>query len=497
MNSLPQRADGLTPNRLLKVFAPSGGVWVRIFALAIVSVVLAACERAPHSNPTALRNTNNYAEAISPQVPGELNLQALEQVQVNQDGQSLVVTMPRLAPNDSNDGFGHRVKYLKAGEKLEGDGASFEMVAFATSGPGISKTNQDKTIALACFDPQGRALSPEELKARGFNKWERSDWNVGASGGIDDSFPKLRVSFGSIKQPPGYCSFVGLFDARTKQPLVSGSSYSGIAKGQLGHVTVNPHAWHATPMEMVVDVELDGRTVVETNAVPGMQIAVPGGAVRLLGIWDGRVNSWSSQTGWGTNPATMRLSLQQREGETNSVAILVTEPPKLAVHVELLDSAGREISGSGGNSGSGVRTMGLRCVAGDVKRVRFSVFTNHYRVVCELPPIPNLPGGGGAVSNLFEVRIPQVQISREYEWRQLIGAVAQMDFGYPPMGDAMPVSFFPLTFTNITPAQLMVEYERHMTNGYGVVVDEQKNEIRVEPTRFEKAKRWLMRLLRI
>lgn len=497
MNSFRQRAEAKAHNRSSKVFDTIDSSSRVIFVLAILSLALAACKRPPQSNPIALRNTNSFAEAISPGVPAPLNLQALDVVQLKEEGQSLTVTLPEIRGKDQNDGFRHELKYLKAGEKLEGTDASFELVAFGVQVPGISRTNRDKTILWDSFDSQGRPLSSDELRARGFNKWEFSDWNVGASGGIDDAFPKLRVSFGSIKQPPGYYSLVGLFDARTKKSLVNGSSYSGAAKGQLGHVTVNPHAWHATPMEMVVDVELDGRTMVETNAVPGMQVEVPGGVVRLLGIWDGRVNSWSSQTGWSTNPATMRLKWQQRDGETNSFAIIVTEPPKLAVHVELLDAAGREISGSGGNSGSGVRTLGLRCAAEDVKRVRFTVYTNHYRVVCEVPPIPNLPGAGGPVSNLFAVHIPQVQIQREYEFRELIGALVQMDFRNPIVGDTMPTTLFPLSFTNITPAQMLLEYERYLTNGYGVVVDEKKNEIRVEPTRFEKAKRWLMRLLRI
>ncbi len=380
---------------------------------------------------------------------------------------------------------------------MEGAGASFEVVALAAAGPGISKatTNQDKTIPLDCFAPDGRRLSADELKALGFRKWELSEQNIGSSSGVDNAFPKLRISLGSIKQPPGYYSFVGLFDARTKKSLVNGSSYSGITTNQLGHVTVHPRVWHATPMEMVLDVELDGKVVVETNATAGIRVAVPGGEVKLLGVWDSDLNSWSSSSGGARGLATLQIGLQHGEAETNAVALFVTEPPKLAVHVELLDERGRELPGNGGGTDGGIRMVRMRGWAADAKGVRFTVYTNHHRVVCELPPILNLPAVGQPVANLFDVRIPDVQIRNEYQLREVIGNVTEMNFAYPPFGDTMPTSLFPMNFTNVTPARLLVEYDRYLTNGYGVIVDEKKNEIRVEPTRFEQVKRWIQRKL--
>jgi len=191
----------------------------------------------------------------------------------------------------------------------------------------------------------------------------------------------------------------------------------------------------------------------------------------------------------------VRLDLRERDGEKTAVALFVTEPRKLAVHIDLLDSKGGAVPGAGGGTSGGIRLLGMRGRAADVRQVRFTVFTNHCRVVCELPPIPNLPAAGQPVENLFEVHIPEVQIGSEYELRELIGQMTQMTFVYPPGGDVMPTSLFPLTFTNITPAQLLVEYGGYLTNGYGVIVDEQKQEIRVDPTQFEKVKRWIRQKL--
>jgi len=250
-------------------------------------------------------------------------------------------------------------------------------------------------------------------------------------------------------------------------------------------------------MEFVVDVELDGKSVVETNAIAGMTVAVPGGWVRMLGIWDGYSQSWSTTSGSAAGTQEYRINLGERGEETNAVALFVTEPVKLAVHLELLDERGKEFSGNGGGTSGGMRMVGVRGSAAGVKQVRMTVFTNHQRVVLSLPPIPNLPVTGTKVANLFEVPIPRVYIQREYKLRELIGGLTQMPFQYPSSGDQLPTSLFPLTLTNVTPAELLKIYQGNMTNANSVVVDEQKLEIRVEPTRFEKIKRWIKQKLKL
>jgi len=468
--------------------------WLALAGLMVL--LLAACKPQPHSSPTALRDTNAYAKAISPAPPATLDPQALDPIKVTLEGETLVATMPAASVESASDGFEHTVKRLKAGEKLEGDGAFFEMVAFAASGPGISKpsTNGQKSFPLDFFAPDGRPLERAQLKALGFENWEMMDWG-GSGNTLDDRFPKLRVMLGSIKQPPGYYTPLGVFDARTKKSLVNGYGYSQISAKNLGRLEVHPRAWHATPMEVVVDIELDGKVVVETNVVRGMRVAVPGGEVKLLGVWEGQVSGYSSHTDAAAGIATMRMSLRTVADEESAVVLYVTEPPKLAVHVELVDERGKAFDSNGGGSANAIRSVGLRRRADDVKRVRFTLFTNHHWVVMTLPAIPNLPAAGMGVSNLFDVPIPRVTLERKNEMLDLIGVATQLRFTYPADGDAMTTNMFPMMLTNVTPAQLLAVYHRHLTNGCTAVVDEQKNEIRVEPTQLEKVKRWLKRIL--
>lgn len=475
---------------------------LRSLALAsagLAMLLLAGCNRPLHSSPTAQRDTNDYFKATSPQAPRAIDLQALDQITARIDGNTLIATMQSTTGDDSNDGFEHPVRRLKPGEKLTGTDASFEFIAFSVSGPGISKlekTNSHGHFPLEFFSPAGKLLSEPELKSLGLRDWDLTD-SLDRHGTINDAFPKLSLLFGSTQQPPGYYSPVGVFDARTKKSLVSGYSYSQIAKGSLGRTEVFPRAWHATPLEVLLDVQLDGKVIIETNVVEGLRVALPGGEVKLLGVWEGKSHSWGSRSGAAGTTSELRISLGASDREAESVALFATEPPKLAVHAEFLDEQGKVVDGGGGGTSGSFRLAGVRARVSEVKRVRFTTYTNHCRVALMLPPLPNLPAGNQNVADLFSVTAPEVQFEREYELRDFIGSLTQLRFAYPPGGDSIPTNQFPMSFTNVTPAQLLAEYRRHLTNGCTVIVDEAKQEIRVEPTLSEKVKRWIREKLQL
>lgn len=475
-----------------------GKVPMRFVAAGLTALVMVGCKPKPYSSPTALRDTNAFFKAISPGAPAPLSPTALDQFTASMDGSTLVITRPAGSGNtEPNDGFFHTVKRLTAGGKLEGDGAAFEMLAFSVSGPGISPapTNNNRNVPLDFFAPDGKILSQEQLKQLGFKKWHLTEYVGDGRQNYWDSFPELKVWFGSSKQPPGYFSPVGCFDAQTGCSLVSGYSYSQISSSGPGSVELRTRAWHAAPIDLVMDVQLDGKFVVQTNATAGMTVSLPGGLIRLLGIWEGDRNSWSSQSGSG-GLETMRLTLNQAEGKTNAMAIFVAEPPELAIQCELLDAQGKEFPGRGGGTAGGFRMTALEGRVEDVQWVRFTVYTNHHRVVLRIPPVPKLPSGQ-SVANLFEVPIPLVTFNRQYELRDYIGSITQMKFQYPSLGDNMPTNLFPMTVTNTTPAELLTLYRRNITNTMTVVVDQKKQEIRLEPTLWEKALRWVKQKLKL
>ena len=328
----------------------------------------------------------------------------------------------------------------------------------------------------------------------GFREWQLTKYVSERISYIGETFPELKVWFGSKQRPPGYVVPIGCFDAQTKRSLVKGYSYSQVSRDSPGYVELRPRVWHAAPIEVVLDVQLHEKVVVQTNATAGMTVPVPGGLVRLVGIWDGEGNSWSSQGGTG-GMETMRVNLRQSKGETNAMAVFLTEPSGLAVQCELLNEKGKIAPGRSGSSSGSMRMVGLLGRAEDVKWMRFTVYTNHHRVVLRIPPIPNLPSAGQNVANLFETPIPLAVIDSEYELRELIGGLTQMEFRYPSFGYSIPTNVFPVTLTNATPADLMTFYRRNLTNNCTFVVDEKKQEIRFEPTLLEKARQWVKQKL--
>jgi hypothetical protein len=494
----PRRSpDQLKPGLQAGVHGQRRSVlFFQLLLLGLLGLVIGGCERRPYSSPTALRDTNAYFKALSPAVPATINSSALDQITATLDGSAVVISRPvATGAVEPSDGFEHGLKRLAPGEKLEGKDATFELVALSVSGPGISPAppNGERYVPVDFFAPDGSLLSKEQLKTLGFRDWHLKEYVGDGRRDYWDSFPELKVWTGSSRRLPGYVRPVGLFDAYTKQSLVSGYSYSQVSSNDHGYVEVRPRAWHATPLDLMLDVELDGKVTIQTNATAGMNVPVPGGIVRLVGIWEGDRSSWSSQSGSGTE--TIRLTLSESKEKAKGMAVFAVEPTGLAIHYALLNEQGKDFGGGGGGTSGSLRMVGFEGRVQDVKWVRFTVYTNHQRVVLRLPPIPRLPGAKQNYANLFDVPVPLVNFGREYELREFVADLTQMKFSYPSIGDTMPTNLFPMTLTNVTPAEVLALYRRNITNTFTVVVDAQKQEIRVEPTMFEKARRWVMQKL--
>jgi hypothetical protein len=462
--------------------------------LSALMALAAGCGRGPYASPTALRNTNTYAKAVQAAAPERPDERAFDGISISYETNQLTVIFPAPVASGDTDGLAHTVKRLNPGEALKGDEAVLEFLALGVA----TLTNlakPDGQVPLALFSPDCRPLSEGDLTSLGFKKWERT---VYASTAME-KFPSAVFVFGSKAHPPGYYKMRGLFDARTHRPFTTGSSYSQVSSDYLGRLSVQYEAWHQTPLELVLDVELDGSVAVVTNPVADSVIPVPGGLVKIVGVWGGRINGSSS---YGGTPSRVVVTLSESEsrGGSNSFLVFACEPPGLAVHPECLDGSGAVINHSGAFGAGAIHSLGLKANKNDVKQVRLTVFTNHYSVILPVPPLPGLPPQNRQIRNLFNVRIPGVRLEREDDLRRLISSATETDFAYPPFGDIMPKGSFPMLRTNTTPAELLAEYSRHIPWGYRLAVDQQKQELRAQQTDLAKAVTWarqhLQRLFR-
>ncbi len=460
--------------------------WLAAFPFALVALA-AGCSRGPYSSPTALRNTNNYVKAVEAGSPGRLDPGAFDDISVSYETNLLKIMFPRPVSGPDSDGLAHSVKRLKPGEALKGDDAVLELLAVGVA----TLTNfakPESQVPLEFFSPDGRRLSESDLTALGLKKWERTIYGSSRL----EMFPGVAFVLGSKAHPPGYFSMRGLFDARTRRQLPTGFSYSQVTPDFVGRVTVEYEAWHDTPLELVLDVELDGRVTAETNLVANTLIPVPGGLVKIVGLWQGKITGSSS---FGGTPSKVEVSLSQSDVENSSFLVFACEPRGLAVHADCLDGNGAVINQASSFGAGAIHSVGLKANITDVKQVRLTLFTNHYTAVISVPPIRGLPAENQQVRNLFKVRIPAVRLEREDDLRRLIGGVTEMDFAYPPFGDIVPKENFPMLRTNTTPAELLAEYIRYMPRGFRLAVDEQKQEIRLQKTDLAKAVTWVKQQL--
>jgi hypothetical protein len=457
-----------------------------------ISLAVTGCTGQYHSSPTAPRDTNACLKAMAGTLPCPPDPRAFDCIGVSYETNELTITNYRTASPARSDGFAHRSTLLKPGEPLKGSDAVFELVALGVAFPTNPPVTQSgsQSVPITFHGPDGRPLSLEDQAKAGIEKWQRT-----ASIYSYEHWPKLCFLFGSKSCPPGYYSMAGLFDARTRHSLTSGSSYSQVGSNYLGRLEVSCHAWHATPMDLVLDVQLDGKVVLETNWVENRIVSVPGGRVKMVGVWDGKETSCSTYSqGEGSSGAeTIEIGLSQPSQEQRSIMVVACDPPDLAVLFECRDAGGKTIAPHGSYGRSGMRILNLSARKTDVSSLRLTTFTNHHQVVIPLPAIQGLPPENQQVTDLFDVRIPRVQFNSEYQLHDFIRKSVQMEFH--TLGDIFPKSYFPRVFTNTTPAQLLDTYQRHLTNSFTVVVDPEKHEIRTEKGRLGKIMDWIRRRL--
>lgn len=465
----------------------AGSRWLLVLFPAVL--VFFGCQPAPLSEPAAPRNDRAYRAAINPDAPAKRTGSVFESVTIsNRANQVFISHAVSSNPADGSDGQSHRTHRLAPGGVLEGSNAAFRLLAYGVGHPQVVVPNTGGRIPLEFFHPDGRPMARSEQAAAGLKPWHKEVWVSGRT------HPQLLAFFGETNRPPGGIRPIALFDARTKAQLTSGASWQEVSDRSPGKIQVEPRAWHATPLELVVDVELDGKFVREVEPTPNTRQVLPGGEVFFAGIWDGDANSTSSSEEGKRRAMTIGLSMSD-SGEKSS-AIFVTDPLGFSVQIALLDERGRVIEGHSGMTSENIKAVGVATNAEAVKRIRFTVFTNHHRVVIPLPPLAGLPPENQNVRDLFDVRIPRAEIRNEYDFRSFIGHVTQMEFKYSQT-NVFPTGYFPRVFTNVTPAELLQLHGHLLGSERMFVVDRDKLEIRVEPPAWRKLWLWTKAKLRL
>jgi hypothetical protein len=270
-----------------------------------------------------------------------------------------------------------------------------------------------------------------------------------------------------------------VFDARTHFSVMSGHSMGTLTNGFYYGTTLE--LWHQTPLELVATIATGPIETYSMKPTEGAEAKFPGGNARLLVVSEKNLNNWSSRHDGRTNLITYRLGDPSwpRPPRAQTSLLLHVWPTAFAapIEIEVLGEGGKKLQG--GNSGTSGNLMKVTVdgVPEDIREVRLKYYTRKYRVIFDIPELPGLPEENRNVENLFDVRIPYMNLRYEYDFQYGIGKLLQMSQGHYALN--FPNGYFPTKRTNTTPRELFLEMEGMLANKESqLVADPQKNEIR-------------------
>jgi hypothetical protein len=257
------------------------------------------------------------------------------------------------------------------------------------------------------------------------------------------------------------------FDARTHQSLAGGYSWGG-GSGKY-HVEIDLELWHSAPIALVADIAFGPPQIIEFPARVGERVGYPGGELRLVVMAKGMDQRSTTRTSDKLILRVQPRTYNRDETTTCFVFACLPRAHQAPLDIEILDVEGEALqSQGGGTSGLFVEKTVLGDVS-DAETVRVKFYPDRKRLIFHLREIPGLPPENQEVGNLFDVRIPYVQIRSDYDFRDLVSSLTQMEVkgNSPPNQN----SFGPMSFENVTVRDLVQEYARLYGPGYEAQID--------------------------
>ncbi len=113
----------------------------------------------------------------------------------------------------------------------------------------------------------------------------------------------------------------------------------------------------------------------------------------------------------------------------------------------------------------------------DIALVRAKYYPNARRLIFHLPELPGLPEENRHVDNLFAVKIPYVRLETSWDFVRCIQDATQLNFTFsgPAPVTMFPPGYFPHSFENVTPEELLAEYLKYKYPNRVVRVDAKNN----------------------
>lgn len=369
--------------------------------------------------------------------------------------------------------FGYTVHEIPLEGALKlGDGSvSLDHITRGVADPAapFEQGQSSTTVPSQFFDNKLEPIPDETVRERFKNEWERRTY-------IRDWYSQYRFSFAATNAPEIKLLRGDIRDARTGGRISHG--YHNGSGG--GHFQFGPGIgmWHRAPVVLILDI---AHGPVETEDVPaaiGTVVQHALGEMKLVAKLEGRNHGMSSTSGSGGGEVTIHSDSK----ETGSSLLFYGLPYSgyAPVDFQFISSKGQLLNGSGTSSSYKLSVMSVDGPADEVATIRVRKYPHLKRLVVRLPYLPGLPPENDNVRDLLNVRAPFVRFRGDWEMRTFVqlatqASVHNYSWAPPPQGA------FPVSYTNVTPREILEEIRRLNIGAPRIVIDERDNKIEFRP----------------
>lgn len=311
----------------------------------------------------------------------------------------------------------------------------------------------------------------------------------------DPSSPTLRLIFDGSATPMVRNAVRRVYDARTQWAVGHGGA---IESGEGGAIFADLHLalWHDTPLDVVLDVACGEPVSAPIPREPGAQFLVDevlrvqigglgAGEAKVVGVRGEEFDIGGDRDASGFVIARVSRSIWARQCQIGRVG----DPVEARSWLEGLP-----------RFQSAALPAPVDRIAADELRIFW--FPDRARVWFRIEGLPGMPNPR-STKNLFDVRIPLVEIDRREDFESLFrhaGQAAQLDvlsdgvYWNYGVGTEPPAGYFPLEMRNVSATGLLREVLRFHAAGE-IRIDGEKQYLiygeREQPQWWEKTKTWI------
>lgn len=279
-------------------------------------------------------------------------------------------------------------------------------------------------------------------------------------------FPHSQFYFEGPETDEWRVTSLSVFDARTRVEIGNPINRSEVAGNRFTFLTPVLR-WHDGPLDVVLYLANGGLRDVTRDLVAGETISHADWTMTIDTVPDpvdenittlGASLKLTGTTSTNLNPVT--LEVITKKGEVAAGPFHLTWP---------LTTFETQFTFSGK----------------DHYQLRARIYERSEILSFRLPGLYGFPAG--AVEDQFNVRIPCVYVDGDAQFADMVARLVQLDWQEPRAALSTPPGYYPKTFRNVTPRELLEEYESYLPHDLRVDMDPERQIFFYERSLFRKA----------